>query len=73
MIERLAGFQRRAQKPFAIVIDSGHIAPNLESWVVGKSEELARARGLVTFVGFERAAAAFQVAAECWENRNRGD
>jgi acetate---CoA ligase (ADP-forming) subunit alpha len=71
MIDRLAGFDRRAKKPFAVVIESGHIPPESESWVVGKAEELARARGLVAFVGFERAAAAFRAAAECYENRRR--
>ncbi len=71
MIDRVAGFARRAKKPFAIVIDAGHIQPEMESWVVGKSEEMARSRGLVTFVGFERAAAAFRAAAECYENRLR--
>ena len=71
MLDLVAGFARRARKPFAIVIDAGHIQPEMEAWVVGKTEELARARGLVTFAGFERAAAAFRAAAECHENRQR--
>jgi len=35
--------------------------------IVTRARELARGRGLVVFDSFERAAAAFAVAAECWQ------
>ena len=37
--------------------------------IVARAKELARARGLVVFDSFERAAAAFGVAAEYWQGR----
>jgi len=36
---------------------------------VARARELARGRGLVVFDSFERAAAAFAVAAEYWQGR----
>jgi hypothetical protein len=39
--------------------------------IVARGKELARARGLVVFDSFERAAAAFHTAAEYWTNRAR--
>ena len=37
--------------------------------IVARAKELARSRGLVVFDSFERAAAAFAVAAEYWQGR----
>ena len=39
--------------------------------IVARGKELARARGLVVFDSFERAAAAFRTASDYWANRAR--
>lgn len=71
IIDQLADFDRRAKKPFAIAIEDGHVEPEIASWAVDVSQKHARASGLVTFIGFERAAAAFRAAAEYHENQLR--
>ncbi|MFZ0887177.1 MAG: CoA-binding protein, partial [Candidatus Binataceae bacterium] len=70
-IERLARFNNRASKPFAIAMETGHTHPDMDAGTIVKSIQFARERGLVTLEGFERAAAAFRTAAECSENRAR--
>jgi len=64
LLDKLAEFGRRSQKPFAVILHSAHVEV-----IVARAKELARARGLVTFDSFERAAGAFRVAAQYWEGR----
>ncbi len=59
-------FAGRSTKPFAIVMHPAHVEA-----IVARGKELARARGLVVFDSFERAAAAFRTASEYWANRAR--
>jgi acyl-CoA synthetase (NDP forming) len=66
LLDRVAEFGRNSAKPFAVVLHPAHV----ES-IVARAKELARERGLVVFDSFERAAAAFRVAAEYWEARSR--
>jgi acyl-CoA synthetase (NDP forming) len=66
MLDRLAEFAKATAKPFAVIL---HPA-NVEA-IVARSKELARARGLVVFDTFERAAAAFRAAADSHEARAR--
>jgi len=73
MLDRLARFEQRSRKPFALALETGHTPPEIEAHTVGRALEFARARGLVTFEGFERAAAAFRTAAECFETRARAN
>lgn len=64
LLDELAGFNGRSRKPFAVVLHPAHVEV-----VVAHAKEQARGRGLVVFDSFERAAAAFRVAAEYWERR----
>ncbi|HVN63136.1 MAG TPA: acetate--CoA ligase family protein, partial [Candidatus Binataceae bacterium] len=66
LLNKLATFAGRSQKPFAAVIQPAH----LETAVI-RAREMARERGIVAFDSFERAAAAFRAAADYWENRAR--
>ena len=66
LLDKLAEFASRSTKPFAIVMHPAHVEA-----IVARGKELARARGLVVFDSFERAAAAFHTAAEYWANRAR--
>jgi acyl-CoA synthetase (NDP forming) len=66
LLDKLADFAGRSTKPFAIVMHPAHV----ES-IVARGKELARARGLVAFDSFERAAAAFRTASDYWANRAR--
>jgi acyl-CoA synthetase (NDP forming) len=66
LLDKLADFAGRSTKPFAIVMHPAHV----ES-IVARGKELARARGLVAFDSFERAAAAFRTASDYWSNRAR--
>jgi len=66
LLDQLAAFNSRSQKPFATVIQPAHLEA-----VVARAREQARARGLVVFESFERAGRAFKVAAEYWEHRAR--
>jgi acyl-CoA synthetase (NDP forming) len=66
MLDRLAEFAKATPKTFALIL---HPA-NVEA-IVARAKELARARGLVVFDTFERAAAAFRAAADSHEARAR--
>jgi acetate---CoA ligase (ADP-forming) subunit alpha len=71
LLDRLARFNQRAHKPFALVAQWGHQPPELEANLIARTNQLVRERDLVGFDSFERAAAAFLVAAECHEARTR--
>jgi len=64
LLDKLADFAGRSTKPFAVVMHPAHVEA-----IVARGKQLARARGLVVFESFERAAAAFRTAADYWENR----
>ncbi len=64
LLDKIAEFNRRSRKPFAAILHPAHLEV-----IVARAKELARARGLVVFDSFERAAAAFAVAAEYWQGR----
>ena len=64
LLDRIAGFNARSRKPFAAILHPAHLEA-----IVARAKELARGRGLVVFDSFERAAAAFAVAAEYWRGR----
>jgi acyl-CoA synthetase (NDP forming) len=66
LLDRLAGFARASEKPFAVVMHPAHLEA-----IVARARELARERGLVAFDTFERAASAFRSAAESCEARAR--
>jgi acyl-CoA synthetase (NDP forming) len=64
LLDQLAEFNRRSHKAFAVILHPAHLEV-----IVAGAKDLARARGLVVFDSFERAAAAFGVAAEYWQGR----
>jgi acetate---CoA ligase (ADP-forming) subunit alpha len=64
LLDKLAEFNGRSRKPFAVILHPAHVEV-----IVARAKELARGRGLVVFDSFERAAAAFGVAAEYWQGR----
>ncbi len=64
LLDKLAEFNLRSRKPFAAILHPAHV-----EMIVTRAKELARSRGLVVFDSFERAAAAFAVAAEYWQGR----
>ena len=66
LLDRLSEFAGRSTKPFAIVMHPAHL-----EGIVARGKELARARGLVVFDSFERAAAAFRTVSDYWANRSR--
>ena len=66
LLDRLSEFAGRSTKPFAIVMHPAHL-----EGIVARGKELARARGLVVFDSFERAAAAFRTVSDYWTNRSR--
>ncbi len=66
LLDRLSEFASRSTKPFAIVMHPAHL-----EGIVARGKELARARGLVVFDSFERAAAAFRTVSDYWSNRAR--
>ncbi len=66
LLDGVAEFARRSAKPFAVVLHPAHVEA-----IVARAKELARERGLVVFDSFERAAAAFRAAAQCYEARAR--
>lgn len=61
LLDKLAEFARRSAKPFAVILHPAHVET-----IVARARELARARGLVVFESFERAAAAFKASADYW-------
>ena len=64
LLDKLAEFNLRSRKPFAAILHPAHVEV-----IVTRAKELARSRGLVVFDSFERAAAAFALAAEYWQGR----
>ena len=64
LLDKLAEFNLRSHKGFAVILHPAHVEA-----IVARAKELARARGLVVFDSFERAAAAFGVAAQYWQGR----
>jgi acetate---CoA ligase (ADP-forming) subunit alpha len=66
LLDKLAEFAGCSTKPFAVVMHPAHLEA-----IVARGKELARARGLVVFDSFERAAAAFRTASDYWANRAR--
>jgi acetate---CoA ligase (ADP-forming) len=64
LLDKIAEFNLRSRKPFAAILHPAHVEV-----IVARAKELARSRGLVVFDSFERAAAAFAVAAEYWQGR----
>ncbi len=64
LLDKLAEFNGRSHKAFAVILHPAHLEV-----IVARAKELARGRGLVVFDSFERAAAAFGVAAEYWQGR----
>jgi acyl-CoA synthetase (NDP forming) len=66
LLDKLADFAGRSTKPFAVVMHPAHV-----EGIVARGKELARARGLVVFDSFERAASAFHTASDYWANRAR--
>jgi acyl-CoA synthetase (NDP forming) len=64
LLAQLAEFNGRSHKAFAVLLHAAHVEA-----IVARARELARGRGLVVFDSFERAAAAFAVAAEYWQGR----
>jgi acyl-CoA synthetase (NDP forming) len=72
LLDRLARFARRARKPFAIAVESGHVPPEVKPAIVASAITLARQRGIATFETFGCAAGAFRVAAEYFERTGHG-
>ncbi|HUY26825.1 MAG TPA: acetate--CoA ligase family protein [Candidatus Binataceae bacterium] len=64
LLDKLAEFGAQSSKPFALILHPAHVEAT-----VARAKELARARGLIVFDSFERAAAAFATAAAYWERR----
>jgi len=65
LLDKLAEFNLRSHKGFAVILHPAHVEV-----IVTRAKELARGRGLVVFDSFERAAAAFGIAAEYWQGRS---
>ena len=72
MLNKLQQFAQRAKKPFAIAVESDHVAPGGKAQVIEETIALARERGLAAFNTFDHAAAAFRVAAEYYERTGGG-
>ncbi len=62
LLDKLAEFAAASSKPFAVILHPAHVEA-----IVARGKELARARGLVVFDSFERAAAAFATASAYWQ------
>ncbi len=67
LLDKLAAFNRRSQRPFAVILHPAHIET-----IVARAKNLARDRGLVVFDSFERAARAFRTAFTYWSGRHPG-
>jgi acyl-CoA synthetase (NDP forming) len=65
LLDKTAEFNRRTAKPFVVIMHLAHVAQ-----IVAHARELARARGLVVFDSFERAAAALKVSYDYWSMRD---
>ncbi len=66
LLDQVAGFAKGSSKPFAVIMHPAHVEA-----IVARAKSLARERGLVTLDSFERAAAAFKVATDYWQNHSR--
>jgi acetate---CoA ligase (ADP-forming) subunit alpha len=66
LLDKLGEFNRSAAKAFAVILHPAHLEQ-----IVVRVRQMARERGLVVFESFERAAAAFRVAADYWTGRLR--
>jgi acyl-CoA synthetase (NDP forming) len=64
ILDHLAAFNSRTLKPFATILHGAHLEE-----LVARARDLARARGLVVFDSFERAARAFAAVAEYHDRR----
>jgi acetate---CoA ligase (ADP-forming) subunit alpha len=64
LLDKLAEFNRGSAKPFVVIMHQAHVPA-----IVARARELARARGLVVFENFERAAAALRVSYDYWSIR----
>ncbi|MGO9264626.1 MAG: acetate--CoA ligase family protein [Candidatus Binataceae bacterium] len=64
LLDKMAEFNQRTAKPFVAIMHQAHVAA-----IVAHARELARARGLVVFESFERAAAALKVSYDYWSMR----
>jgi acyl-CoA synthetase (NDP forming) len=64
LLDKIAEFDQRTAKPFVAIMHQAHVAQ-----IVAHARELARARGLVVFDNFERAAAALKVSFDYWSTR----
>jgi acyl-CoA synthetase (NDP forming) len=64
LLDKLQDFNRRARKPFVVILHPAHIET-----IVARAKELARARGLVVFDSFARAAGALRAAADYWTGK----
>jgi len=64
LLDKLQDFNRRARKAFVVILHPAHIET-----IVARAKELTRARGLVVFDSFARAAGALRAAADYWTRR----
>ena len=64
LLDKLAEYNKRIAKPFVVIMHQAHVPA-----IVAHARELARARGLVVFDSFERAAAALRVSYDYWSMR----
>jgi acyl-CoA synthetase (NDP forming) len=64
IIDCVGQFGARTTKPFATILHGAHIED-----LVARARSLARARGIVVFESFERAAKAFAAVADSWRRR----
>ncbi len=62
LLDKIAEFAAASSKPFAVILHPAHVEA-----IVARGKELARARGLVVFDSFERAASAFATASAYWQ------
>jgi len=65
LLDKIAEFNQRTAKPFVAIMHQAHVAA-----IVARARELARARGLVVFDSFERAAAAIRLSYDYWSMRS---
>jgi acyl-CoA synthetase (NDP forming) len=64
LLDKIAEFNSRISKPFVAIMHQAHVAA-----IVAHARELARARGLVVFDSFDRAAAALRLSHDYWSMR----
>ncbi len=61
MLDKLADFNRRASKPFSLIMHHAHMED-----LVARARRLAVERGMLVFESFERAAQTLNLGAEYW-------